>query len=344
MGEFSMKLPAKLLATAAVFTAVSAASAQELVLGEFGGSFADNVKACYIDPFEKATGATVVTKLANSAQQAAAIRATAGDSDMDVVFADDAFAVQVANEGLLEPLERAKLTNAPDIIDGAWGKDDAYVAAMLGATTIIYNREKITTPPTSWNDLFDPKYKGRVTIGDISGTTGWQFLAAVNQMAGGTLDDITPGVEKIKPLAKDSVLLYTQADQVVSLFERGEIDIAVWYPDRAGVATTKGLPLAAAYPKEGAVGIRPAIMIPKGTEQKELALKFIDTVLDAANQKCFSERQFIGSVNKKVELSDEVTAIVPSGEALDKMLFLDPNEMAARLPEWTRRWQREVLR
>lgn len=321
-----------------------AASAQELVLGAFGGSFSDNVQACYIEPFEEATGATVLMTLANSAQHAASVRATAGQSDMDVVFADDAFAVQMANEDLLVPLDRDQLENAPDIIDGAWGADDAYVAAMLGATTIIYNSDTIETPPTSWNDLFDPQYEGRVAIGDISGTTGWQFLAAVNQMEGGTLDDITPGLEKIRPLAQSSVLLYTQADQVVALFERGEIDIAVWYPDRAGVAAANGLPLAAAYPQEGAVGIRPTISIPRGTGQEDLAHQFIDTVLDAENQRCFSERQFIGSVNRNVELSQEVSEIVPVGEALEQMLFLDPNDMAERLPDWTRRWQREVLR
>ncbi|WP_274628168.1 ABC transporter substrate-binding protein [Arvimicrobium flavum] len=331
-------------AIAALVSATSIAAADELVLGAFGGSFADNVTACYVEPFKAATGADVVMKLGSSSQHAAAVRATAGQSDMDVVFADDAFAVQMANEGLLVQLDRAKLSNAPEIIDGAWGKDDAYVAAMLGATTIIYNKEKVTTPPTSWNDLFDPKYEGRVTIGDISGTTGWQFLAALNKMEGGSLDDITPGIEKIKPLAKSSVLLYSQADQVVALFERGEIDMAVWYPDRAGVAAANGLPLAAAYPAEGAVGIRPTISIPKGTKQEELAHKFIDTILDADNQKCFSEKQFIGPVNKNVVLSDEVSAIVPAGEALDKMLFLDPAEMAEKLPEWTRRWQREVLR
>jgi putative spermidine/putrescine transport system substrate-binding protein len=331
-------------AFAALATASSVAAADELVLGSFGGSFADNVTACYVEPFKAATGADVVMKLGSSSQHAASVRATAGQSDMDLVFADDAFAVQMANEGLLVQLDRSKLTNAPEIIDGAWGKEDAYVAAMLGATTIIYNKDTVTTPPTSWNDLFDPKYEGRVTIGDISGTTGWQFLAALNKMEGGTLDDITPGIEKIKPLAKSAVLLYAQADQVVALFERGEIDIAVWYPDRAGVAAANGLPLAAAYPKEGAVGIRPTISIAKGTKQEELAHKFIDTILDADNQKCFSEKQFIGPVNKTVQLAEEFKAIIPVGEALETMLFLDPAEMAEKLPEWTRRWQREVLR
>ncbi len=65
-------------------------------------------------------------------------------------------------------------------------------------------------------------------------------------MEGGTQQDPGPGIAKIKPLAQSAVLLHTQADQVVSLFERGEIDIAVWYPDRAGVAIKGGLPLAVA--------------------------------------------------------------------------------------------------
>lgn len=342
-----MKSHAFILGAAALFGLAllpAKSEAQELVLGSFGGSFADNVKACYIAPFEEATGARVLVKLGNSAQHAAAVRATAGNSDMDVVFADDAFAAQMKNEQLLEPLDRSKLSNSGDIIEGAWGADNAYVAAMLSATTIIYNSKKITTPPTSWNDLFDPKYAGRIAIGDVSGTSGWQLLAAMNRLAGGTLDDVTPGIEKIRPLAQNSVLLYTQADQVVSLFERDEIDIAVWYPDRATVAAEKGLPLAVAYPKEGAVGIRPTLSIPKGSPNVDLALKFIDTVLAAENQKCFSERNFIGTVNKTVKLSDRVAAIVPTGEALTNLIFLDPNVMSQKLPEWTRRWQREVAR
>ncbi|MBL0936750.1 MAG: ABC transporter substrate-binding protein [Rhizobiaceae bacterium] len=322
----------------------AAAVSQELVLGAFGGSFADNVQACYIEPFEAETGASVLVKPASSSQHAAAVRATAGSSDMDVVFADDAFAVQLMNEDLIETLDRSKLINAGEIVDGAWGAGDAYVAAMVGATAIVYNPDKVTEPPTSWADLFDEKYAGRIAIGDISGTTGWQFLAAVNAMEGGDLDNIDPGIAKIEPLAKSAVLLYTQADQVVSLFERDEIDIAVWYPDRAGVAAQKGLPLAVAYPSEGGVAIRPTISIPKGTENVDLAHKFIDTVLDAENQKCFSERQFIGPVNRNVELSDEVAAIVPSGETVENLMFLDPAVMSQKLPDWTRRWQREVLR
>ena len=320
------------------------ANSQELVVGSFGGSFAENVKACHVAAFEKATGATVSLKLGNSSQFAAGIRATAGKPDMDVVFIDNSLAAQTNGEKLNESIDRKKLTHAVEVISTAWGKDDSYVVAMVSATAIVYDPKHVKTPPTSWLDLFDPQYAGKYAIGDISGTSGWQFFLAVNKLKGGTLENIDPGIEAIKPLAKGSTVLYTQADQLISLFERGEIVIAPWYPDRAGVAMDKGLSLAVAYPKEGAVGILPAIMIPKGTTKLELAHKFIDRVLSADGQGCFSERAYIGAVNTKVKLSEKLQKIVPYGATLEKAWFIDPEVVAKNVANWTRRWQREVAR
>lgn len=335
------------LCSATIATALLAgapALAQELVVGSFGGSFADNVKACHVAAFEKATGAKVSLKLGNSSQFAAAIRATAGKPDMDVVFIDNSLASQTHGEKLNEVIDPKKLKSAADVIATAWGKDNSYVVAMVSATALVYNPKLVKTPPTSWLDLFDPAYAGKYSIGDISGTSGLHFLLALNRIKGGTLENIDPGIEAIKPLAKGSQTLYTQADQLLALFERNEIAIAPWYPDRAGVAIDKGMSLAVAYPKEGAVGILPAIMIPKGTAQAELAHKFVDQVLSAEGQGCFSERAYIGAVNTKVKLSEKVAKLVPNGETLSKAWFIDPSIIAANVANWTRRWQREVAR
>ena len=330
---------------AALFGAcATAASSQELVVGTFGGSFADNVKACHVAAFEKATGATVSLKLGNSSQFAAAIRATAGKPDMDIVYIDNSLAAQVHGEKLAETIDRRKLANAGDVIPTAWGRDDSYVVAMVSATALVYNPKMVTSPPTSWLDIADPAYAGKYAIGDISGTSGLHYLLALNKLKGGTLENIDPGIEAIKPIAKGSAGLYTQADQLLSLFERGEIAIAPWYPDRAGVAIDRGLSLAVAYPKEGAVGILPAVVIPKGTAKAELAHRFLDQVLSADGQGCFSERAYIGAVNTKVKLSEKVQKIVPNGESLEKAWFVDPEVIARNTATWTRRWQREVAR
>ena len=200
----------------------------------------------------------------------------------------------------------------------------------------------MSPPPTSWNDLFDAKYKGRIAIGDITGTSGVQFLMAVNKMRGGTLDDMSPGFAAIKQLADSSVTLYTQADQLVSLFQRGDIVIAPWYPDRTGAQIDKGLDLAVAYPKEGAVGIKPVLVVPKGAPHLDLALKYVDAVLSTEGQTCFSSRQYAAPVNLKVTLPDRMKKIVATGDDYKNLWFPDPKAVATHLVEWTHRWQREV--
>ena len=339
---FRTGLAAMLLA--AVSLGAGTARAADLVIGTFGGSFATDTKLCHVGPFEHAAGAHVDLQLGNSVQLAARIRAAGGHSAMDVVYLDNSLATQLDNEHLLEPIDVAKLKSAPDVAKQAFGPGDAYVNFMTAATVIVYNPDVVKPAPTSWNDLFNPKWYGRMALGDITGTSGLHFLLAVNRMKGGTYDNMNPGFAALKALAPHAVTLYTQADQLVSLFQRGDVVIAPWYPDRAGSAIDAGLHLAVAYPKEGAVGIKPVLVIPKGAPHPALALQYIDTVLSVAGQSCFAEHKYAGPVNLKVKLSPKVAKIVPFGPTYEALWYPDPAQVAKHLPEWIHRWRREVVR
>ena len=320
------------------------ACAQELVIATFGGSFAEDTKTCHVTPFEEQTGAKAILTVGSSVQHAAKLRAMQGNPDVDVVYMDDSVAEQAKAEGLLQKTSFEQLASFPNIAKQAFDADGFYVNFMTAGTVIAYNPEIVKEKPDSWEDLFDPQYYGRLALGDITGTSGLHFLLAVNRMRGGDLDNLDPGFAAIKELAPHSLVFYTQADQIVALFERGEIVIAPWYPDRAGSAADKGVPVAVAYPKEGAVGIRPTISIPKGAANAELAMKFIDIVLSAEGQNCFAERKYAGPVNTTVNLSDKVRAIVPFGEDFERMWYPDNSVVASKRAEWTERWQREITR
>jgi spermidine/putrescine-binding protein len=330
------------LVLALVMASAARAGAQSLTVATFGGSFLDDTKTCAIAPFEKASGATVAVQQGNSVQIAAAIRAMGGHPTYDVAYMDNSLATQMNNEGLLQPLDVSKLASYPEIDKNAFGPGNDYVTFEVSSTAIVYDPKVVKTPPTSWSDLFDPKYKGKMALGDITGTSGVQTLLAVNRMKGGTLDNMDPGLAAMKTIVPDAVTLYTQADQLLALFQRGDIVMAPWYPDRAGSAITKGYSLAVAYPKEGAVGIRPVLVIPKGTAQPALALRYIDTVLSRESQTCFTEKQYAAPVNQTVKLTDAVSKIVATGDDYKRLWFPDPQVVAAHLPEWIRRWQREV--
>jgi putative spermidine/putrescine transport system substrate-binding protein len=320
------------------------ASAEDLVVGTFGGTFVDNSKKCHAAAFEKATGASVKYVLGSSVQTAAKMRAAGARAEFDVAYMDSQIVKQVKAEGLLQPLEPAKIAHWNDLYDASRDKEGYWVSMMFAGTIITYNTNLVKSPPTSWADLWNPSFKGKLAIPDISGTSGQQFLMAAARLNGGSIENIDPGFEAIKKLKPNVQMMYTQPDQIIPLFERGDIAVAVWYTDRTGAAAAKGVPVAAAYPKEGAIGIVPTVAVPKASQKRDLAQKYITTLLSPEGQLCFAQTQFAGPSNKTVRLPADLAKLVPYGEIVQRMYFPDTDLVARKFPEWSERWGREIAR
>jgi putative spermidine/putrescine transport system substrate-binding protein len=335
---------ATLLATLLTLALVLPVSAEELVVATFGGTFVDNSKKCHAAPFEKATGATVKYVLGSSVQTAAKLRAAGGRAEFDVAYMDSQIVKQAKGEGLLQRLEPSKIAYWNDLYDVSRDKDAYWVSMMFAGTTIAYNTNLVKTPPTSWADLWKPEFRGKLAIPDISGTSGQQFLMAAARLHGGSLENIDPGFEAIKRLKPNVQMMYTQPDQLIPLFERGDIAVAVWYTDRTGAAAAKGVPVAAAYPKEGAIGIVPTVSVPKASRKRELAQKYISALLAPEGQLCFAQAQFAGPNNRKVRLAPELARLVPYGDNVERMYFPDTDLVAKKFPELSERWGREIAR
>src|SRR5215475_3142544 len=329
-----------------LFTAglVLPAAAEELIVATFGGTFVDNSKKCHAAAFEKATGATVKYVLGSSVQTAAKLRAAGARAELDVAYMDSQIVKQMKAEGLLQPLEPAKIAHWNDIYDVSRDKEAYWVSLMFAGTMITYNPKLVPTPPTSWADLWKPEFKGKLAIPDISGTSGQQFLMAAARLNGGSLENIDPGFEAIKKLKPNVQMMYTQPDQIIPLFERNDIAVAVWYTDRTGAAAAKGVPVAASYPKEGAIGIVPTLAVPKASPKRDLAQKYIGALLSPEGQLCFAQSQFAGPSNRKVKLPADLAKLVPYGDVVQQMYFPDTDLVARKFPEWSERWGREIAR
>jgi len=320
------------------------AGAQDLNVAIFGGSFADNVRFCVADPFQRATGSRVNFQLGNSVQNAARLRATRGRPDVDIAYMDLQVAVQARGEGLLDQVDATRLTNLADIYPSAVDPERRWIGFMYSATAIAYNPREMRTPPQAWADLWSPALRGRIALGDISATSGQHFLIAAARLNGGSVENVDPGFRAIRELRPHVVTLYTQADQVVQLMERGDIAAAVWFSDRVGAAARSGVPVAVVFPREGAIGILPTFSIPVGARNKALAEQYMDRALSQEAQRCFAERQFAGPTNRRVELPAELAALVPYRESVERLYFPPPETVAQNLPAWTDRWNREIAR
>jgi len=334
------------IATVAAATLAIGAHAQtpSLNVALYGGSFLDNTKACVEPAFAKVSSAKVRFVPASTSETVARLRAEKGAPSIDVAYMDLSAATQAGNEGLLDTLDKTKLNNYADLYPSAQDKGDHFVGMLYGATAIAYNPDLMKVPPTSWKDLWNPAYKGMVAVGDIAGTSGQQFLIAAARLNGGNESNIDPGFKAVASLRPNVNMFYTQADQVVSLFQQGDIAMAVWYPDRTAVAAAKGIKVKAVMPSEGAIGVMSTLSIPNGSKNSTLAETYIDTVLSPDVQSCFAGKQFVGPTNKKVKLPATLADKVPYGDAVKKLYFPDPQVVNKSLSAWTERWGREVTR
>src|SRR5262249_28231162 len=77
-----------------------------------------------------------------------------------------------------------------------------------------------------------------------------------------------------------------------TLFQQGQIDIAVHYNNNVGDLSSKGVPIALAKPDTGFVMIRSTMHIAKGTKSPELAAAYINEAISPAVQTRMSEAPF----------------------------------------------------
>src|SRR5512134_2043212 len=112
---------------------VPPAFAEELVVATFGGTFVENSKKCHATAFEKATGASVKYVLGSSVQTMAKLRAAGARAEFDVAYMDSQIVKQAKAEGLLQPLEPAKIGHWNDLYEVSRDPGSQWVSLMFSA-------------------------------------------------------------------------------------------------------------------------------------------------------------------------------------------------------------------
>lgn len=161
----------------------------------------------------------------SSADEIAAITSLKGqDRAPDVVDVGQSFALSGASQGLYAPYKVATWDDIPateKASDGSWFNDYG------GFVSIGCDASKITTCPTSFKDLTNPAYKGKVALdGDpTKANAAFSAVWAAALANGGSFDDIKPGIDFFGTLAKGGQYVPVQA--TAATVESGETPIVI---------------------------------------------------------------------------------------------------------------------
>lgn len=315
---------------------------EKLVISTWGFSEDFFRKEVY-EPFEKEHNVKIVLEIGNNAERLNKIRQ--GSSDVDLIYLSDYYAQQGIESGAFEKIDRSRIPNINEIYDVAKAPlgEDYGPAYTIGQFGIAYNPKLVKTEIKSWNDLWSPELAGKLTLPNITSTTGPMMLDAASQAAGSKEFNEDQAFAKMKEVNKGVVKYYDKTSEYVNMFNQEEIaagpimemyfkDIQKAVPDAKFVA-----------PTEGGYAVMNTVNIVKGSKHKELAEDFINWILSSEVQEKSAKAKVDSPVNTSVKMTDEEAKGVTYGaETINKLHKMDMKFVNEHTKAWIDRWNREI--
>ena len=341
----------KYLYIISIFTmaaSLNAIAADTLYVGGSGGSTETAFREKIIPSFEAKTGIKVVYVPGNSTDILAKLQAQKDRPEISVAMIDDGPMNYAVEFGLCAKLEEG--AHSKNIYSNARMIGDRSTGIGFIATGLVYNTEVFKkngwAAPTSWADLENKKYAGKVVIPPITNGYGLLTLIMTARLNGGGENAIDPGFEAMQKRIGPNVLAWEPSPgKLAELLQTGEAALGVWGNGRVHALEDQGAPVKFVYPKEGAVAIMIAACAVQNAPQPKQAQAFMQHILSPETQKILAEDLAWGPVNKETRIAPEAARKVVFGpEQVGKLINVDYKIINAKRGTWTARWNRVVER
>lgn len=329
---------------------VHAAQAQSkpdsLVAMTWGGPWAATVRAGVDEKFQAETSIQVVQDTSNPMQRITMLKVNIDNQTYDAVNLPDSLLPLAVKQGVLEKIDRSspRLTNLPDIYPQF--VHDYWIGQIFSAVGIGYDETQVKTPPSSFADLWNPEYRGRVVLPDINHSIG-TYVMLMGALAEG------------KPIAGNEEVAFDRLKRLVDLdpvwsnndlaqpFRNGEAVIGLLYKNQAFSLQDQGYPVKWVYPREGAFSLSWGWGIAKNTKNRDWVETYINLTLDPQGQTHFTDYSNYPGTNAKMAqfLSPEAQERVKfTDEERESLIQPDQSYIDERRAEWIDRWNEIVTR
>ena len=290
--------------------------------------------------FKKETGidAEVALQIEQAGTVSGRIKTEAPTARADVFIGGNSnFHTELVTGGYLEK-HRSPVIKQAGIDTRFMDPDGYWTGWYLGALCLLYNEKRYNEevkskgikPPTTWDDLLNPVYKGQM-IASNPATTGGAYLMMAAQIF--RLGSEKAGFEYIRKL-HPNVAQYTKgANGSIPLVSQGEAIVGfAWGHDTLKQKVQGNLPIVVVFPRDTGFEIGAASII-KGAPHLEAAKKFVDFLLSPTAGKINAQNGYRYPVRKGVELPPGV----PTFESL-QLAPWDLQKAADNVDKWKKDW------
>lgn len=261
----------------------------EMVLGFYGGVIGDAFREVFVNECSRSLGVDIVYEEDFDAPRMT--KMLSGASDIDVAVFTDPILPEVREAGLTRPLPLDDIPNYAQVPD-AYKSEDS-VAVSVAVWGITYDKSQVQPAPTSWTDLLDDRYAGKVTASDITYNSSYLTLAAFESIAGGDMTaNLAPGFELMKQLRENSPTFWASSSDMLQQLQSGAVVMSPFANGSTAIAAREpgGENIAFVAPEEGAYPVGFNMVISADAGSPNAAAAFINCVLDPENQAAWVEK------------------------------------------------------
>lgn len=250
----------------------------------------------FTKPFEQKYGVTVKGVYFGSSDELIAKLTTGGSEVYDIVTPSPDMAQALVERELVQPIDLSKISEYNNLAAKLRAMQDVVkdssvygVPFTWGPDYLVYNADVIKEEPTSWNILFDKKYKGKVALwDDISSLYLAGILlgydkddkGAIYNMTEEQLAEVKKKLMELKPQVRK---FWATAGELDNLFKNNEVVAAIGWPLTPATLKKENMNVRGLIPSEGATGWIDRLMITKSSPNKDLATAWIDYITRPEN-------------------------------------------------------------
>lgn len=316
---------------------------QKLVLSTYGLSEDISAEEVYA-PFEQQFNCEIVTETGGTNDRYTKLAADS-ESTIDVIELSQAMTAKGIDEGLFEDIDLSKIANAADLIGAAKTMAEAGqgVAYTINSIGIMYNPEAVGFEIKEFDDLWDSRLAGMVSIPEITTTFGPAMVYMASDHAGVDIksDNGASAFQALTELKPNLVKTYAKSADLINMFTSGEVAVAI--VGDFGVPT-----IQAANPN--LVYVTPdityanfnTISITKNCKNKDLAYEYLNYRLSQELQSKTGKALNEAPTNNKVQFTEEESQNMTYGPKAENAKVLDYSFVNPLLNDWIDQWNRII--
>lgn len=321
-------------------------SGRRLTVASYGGAYQAAQREAMFEPFAEEHGVEVVDVTHGADLATIAAMVESGSVEWDLIDVESSLMLQAARAGLLEPLDLDRLPL--DQIEDESVLEHA-VAVVHWSTVLAYGTDAFAEgrrTPASWTDFWDlGAFPGARALRDTPVTTLEIALLADGVPAAELYPlDVDRAFASLDRIAPQVTLWWNAGSQPPQALADGSVALASCYSGRIAAAQAAGKPVGFTW--SGGLVDHDWWVIPRGAENRELAMELIAFASQAGPQAAITELIPYGPVNRGAfdlipeERQAELPTYPPNfaeQRMLDAKWWLDHEEaVTARWERWRR--------